>query len=383
MVADSSAPMVPIDPSAAHLFGPPDLMCEVETLRLDSVEAITGNPVKIHSWTPRDRVEPRSSPEALGAWHHTPASAHATGVGRELSAQGCAAAPPHPQPQQNVSTQRARSQEPALQPGASIFHGLSKLGLQSSPPTSRHASPRPTGSQRPRPSRGPSLLAKRYHDATAGEQHQELAQPSQAGSLTLESPPPSGFMPRAPPRRMLSAPHLLHHRHQQHYHSSSTPASPTAAGAQQQHPFSFTAGLQGPGAAAAAAAQQQQQQQPPRKVVVVWDLDETLIVFNSLINGAFVRANSSVDGSEAAALGERWRDAILSFCDSHLHYKQVRCCSQHSSVGCCMMCHACAVAPIAGSWCSGLRLHAAARLLHCSCSLLLNCRGMTPVLYNR
>lgn len=62
-------------------------------------------------------------------------------------------------------------------------------------------------------------------------------------------------------------------------------------------------------------------------MVVVWDLDETLIVFNSLINGAFVRANSSVDSGEAAALGERWRDAILSFCDSHLHYKQVRACS--------------------------------------------------------
>ncbi|KAG2428132.1 hypothetical protein HXX76_011812 [Chlamydomonas incerta] len=121
-----------------------------------------------------------------------------------------------------------------------------------------------------------------------------------------------------------------------------------------------------PAAAAAAAApgarheqqqqqQQQQQLQPPEvDLIVVWDLDETLIVFNSLISGAFARAAAlaasassraaaaAAGGSpagaaggqslaeaaeaaslprQAAALGQTLADLVFEFCDEHMGFK--------------------------------------------------------------
>lgn len=62
---------------------------------------------------------------------------------------------------------------------------------------------------------------------------------------------------------------------------------------------------------------------PQRTRAYVWDLDETLIVFNSLLNHEFARANPSCPKPEAFALGERWQDAILDFIDDNFFYRQV------------------------------------------------------------
>ncbi|KXZ49943.1 hypothetical protein GPECTOR_18g101 [Gonium pectorale] len=94
-------------------------------------------------------------------------------------------------------------------------------------------------------------------------------------------------------------------------------------------------------------------------LVVVWDLDETLIVFNSLLSGAYARAaaaahgrgpadgaaaasaaakvaladESGADGAvaeavaesslprEAAALGQRLADFVFDFCDNHMDFR--------------------------------------------------------------
>lgn len=101
---------------------------------------------------------------------------------------------------------------------------------------------------------------------------------------------------------------------------------------------------------------------PPQSaadLVVVWDLDETLIIFNSLLNGAFARAAaaSAVRGpqevadaaaarvptmpaaaadtaatareggsslsKQAAAVGRRLAEMVFSFCDDHMGFKMV------------------------------------------------------------
>uniref|UniRef100_A0A7S1T6B2 protein-tyrosine-phosphatase n=1 Tax=Tetraselmis chuii TaxID=63592 RepID=A0A7S1T6B2_9CHLO len=57
--------------------------------------------------------------------------------------------------------------------------------------------------------------------------------------------------------------------------------------------------------------------------VYVWDLDESLIIFNSLLNHQFALANPSCPKPEASALGEQWQDAILDFIDDFFFYRQV------------------------------------------------------------
>jgi hypothetical protein len=46
--------------------------------------------------------------------------------------------------------------------------------------------------------------------------------------------------------------------------------------------------------AAAAAVATEQQQSPPLDRVFVWDLDETIIVFNSLLTGGYAVAHGKV-----------------------------------------------------------------------------------------
>lgn len=65
------------------------------------------------------------------------------------------------------------------------------------------------------------------------------------------------------------------------------------------------------------------QASPPPPVVLVWDIDETLVIFNSLQNGEWERAHSDSGAGEAQALGSQWSSAVLDLADSHLFYKQV------------------------------------------------------------
>ncbi len=63
--------------------------------------------------------------------------------------------------------------------------------------------------------------------------------------------------------------------------------------------------------------------QPGTKLVLIWDLDETLVVFNSLLTGSWAAAHG-LDRSTFSPLGERWERAILDISDKHFLYEQVR-----------------------------------------------------------
>ena len=62
-----------------------------------------------------------------------------------------------------------------------------------------------------------------------------------------------------------------------------------------------------------------------RRLVIIWDLDETLLVFNSLLTGAFAAASRQPGAADRLhALGARWERAILSLCDGRFFFDQVR-----------------------------------------------------------
>ncbi|CAK9207324.1 unnamed protein product [Sphagnum jensenii] len=56
----------------------------------------------------------------------------------------------------------------------------------------------------------------------------------------------------------------------------------------------------------------------------VWDLDETLIIFQTLSNGRYAELFSGFkDPWEGSVLGRRWEQLILEVCDDYFFYKQV------------------------------------------------------------
>ncbi|KAG0570103.1 hypothetical protein KC19_6G138800 [Ceratodon purpureus] len=56
----------------------------------------------------------------------------------------------------------------------------------------------------------------------------------------------------------------------------------------------------------------------------VWDLDETLIIFQTLRNGRYAELHKGCkDPQEACELGKRWESLILDICDDYFFYKQV------------------------------------------------------------
>lgn len=72
-------------------------------------------------------------------------------------------------------------------------------------------------------------------------------------------------------------------------------------------------------------AQPQPQPQPAyvTKLNIVLDLDETLIIFNSLLNGRYAADNafSADDTAAARALGDAWQDIILDVLDVHFYFE--------------------------------------------------------------
>ena len=65
----------------------------------------------------------------------------------------------------------------------------------------------------------------------------------------------------------------------------------------------------------------------------VWDLDETLIIFQTLRNGRYAELHKGYkDPQEACELGERWESLILDICDDYFFYKQVRLLSENTIV---------------------------------------------------
>eukprot|EP00249_Psilotum_nudum_P022253 c28436_g1_i2 orf=322-1344(-) len=58
--------------------------------------------------------------------------------------------------------------------------------------------------------------------------------------------------------------------------------------------------------------------------VYVWDLDETLIIFQTLCNGRYAELfNGLKDLSHGEKLGQRWAKLILEVCDEYFFYEQI------------------------------------------------------------
>jgi hypothetical protein len=58
--------------------------------------------------------------------------------------------------------------------------------------------------------------------------------------------------------------------------------------------------------------------------VFVWDLDETLIIFQTLLDGRYVELfDGFKDSHKATLLGRRWERLILEVCDDYFFYSHV------------------------------------------------------------
>lgn len=58
--------------------------------------------------------------------------------------------------------------------------------------------------------------------------------------------------------------------------------------------------------------------------VYVWDMDETLILLKSLINGTYAHAfNGLKNVQHGVDLGKMWENHILQVCDDYFFYEQV------------------------------------------------------------
>lgn len=58
--------------------------------------------------------------------------------------------------------------------------------------------------------------------------------------------------------------------------------------------------------------------------VYIWDMDETLILLKSLLNGTYAEAfNGLKDVEKGVEIGRMWEDQILKICDDCFFYEQV------------------------------------------------------------
>lgn len=58
--------------------------------------------------------------------------------------------------------------------------------------------------------------------------------------------------------------------------------------------------------------------------VFIWDMDETLILLKSLLNGTFAQSfNGLKDADKGVQLGRMWENHILNVCDECFFYEQV------------------------------------------------------------
>ncbi|KAF9623636.1 hypothetical protein IFM89_003643 [Coptis chinensis] len=58
--------------------------------------------------------------------------------------------------------------------------------------------------------------------------------------------------------------------------------------------------------------------------VYIWDMDETLILLKSLLNGTYAQAfSSSKDIQKGKGIAKKWEDYILQLCDEHFFYEQI------------------------------------------------------------
>lgn len=58
--------------------------------------------------------------------------------------------------------------------------------------------------------------------------------------------------------------------------------------------------------------------------VYIWDMDETLILLKSLLDGTYGIAIGSKDVQKGMEIGKHWENRILQVCDEIFFYEQVR-----------------------------------------------------------
>lgn len=60
-------------------------------------------------------------------------------------------------------------------------------------------------------------------------------------------------------------------------------------------------------------------------IVYIWDMDETLILLKSLINGTYAECFDGLkDVQRGVEIGKTWENYILDVCDQSFFYEQVR-----------------------------------------------------------
>ncbi|RWW19626.1 hypothetical protein GW17_00016306 [Ensete ventricosum] len=58
--------------------------------------------------------------------------------------------------------------------------------------------------------------------------------------------------------------------------------------------------------------------------VYIWDMDETLILFKSLLDGTYAAAFDGLkDTRTGVEIGKRWENHILQVCDEHFFYEEI------------------------------------------------------------
>lgn len=63
--------------------------------------------------------------------------------------------------------------------------------------------------------------------------------------------------------------------------------------------------------------------------VYIWDMDETLILLKSLINGTYAEAFNGVKNVQnGVEIGKMWENHILQICDDYFFYEQIENCNQ-------------------------------------------------------
>lgn len=63
----------------------------------------------------------------------------------------------------------------------------------------------------------------------------------------------------------------------------------------------------------------------PRLDVYVWDMDETLVLLNSLLKSSYAEAfNGLKDVQKGVEIGRMWENLILQTCDDYFFYEQVK-----------------------------------------------------------
>lgn len=61
-----------------------------------------------------------------------------------------------------------------------------------------------------------------------------------------------------------------------------------------------------------------------KKIVYIWDMDETLILLKSLLDGTYAVAFSGVKNVQRGIdIGKMWEKYILDVCDDYFFYEQV------------------------------------------------------------